>query len=274
MTFTLQPAAGKVVAQIKLNGEETLVQNGGTTYVTPAISRNSALQVTFAETGAQGDYVAYTVRTGENGTVEYKNTTLLPETSIQVPKGQDAVFTLKPSPNHIVQSVTMNGADVTSQVVDNVLTIENVNAAVQLEVNFQVQAEITLEMESEGLLSMMFSEESRQKVTKLTISGPLNDVDFRFMRDQLPMLSVLDLWNAQCENIPDQAFCIRADWDNETGKSSLTKVRLPERVRRIGDRAFAGCSNLSEVNFEELTELNDIAGWAFARTGLPIPKSK
>lgn len=268
MTFTLQPAAGKVVAQIKLNGEETLVQNGGTTYVTPAISRNSALQVTFAETGAQGDYVAYTVRTGENGTVEYKNTTLLPETSIQVPKGQDAVFTLKPSPTYIVQSVTLNGEDVTSQVVDNVLTIENVNAAVQLEVNFQVQAEITLEMEREGLLSMMFSEESRQKVTKLTISGPLNDVDFRFMRDQLPMLSVLDLWNAQCENIPDQAFCIRADWDNETGKSSLTKVRLPERVRRIGDRAFAGCSNLSEVNFEELTRLNDIAGWAFARTGL------
>lgn len=268
MTFTLQPAAGKVVAQIKLNGEETLVQNGGTTYVTPAISRNSALQVTFAETGAQGDYVAYTVRTGENGTVEYKNTTLLPETSIQVPKGQDAVFTLNPSPTYIVQSVTLNGEDVTSQVVDNVLTIENVNAAVQLEVNFQVQAEITLEMEREGLLSMMFSEESCQKVTKLTISGPLNDVDFRFMRDQLPMLSVLDLWNAQCENIPDQAFCIRADWDNETGKSSLTKVRLPERVRRIGDRAFAGCSNLSEVNFEELTRLNDIAGWAFARTGL------
>ena len=268
MTFTLQPAAGKVVAQIKLNGEETLVQNGGTTYVTPNISRNSALQVTFAETGAQGDFVAYTVKTGDNGTVEYKNTTLLPETSIQVPKGQDAVFTLKPSPTYIVQSVTLNGEDVTSQVVDNVLTIENVNAAVQLEVNFQVLAEITLEMEREGLLSMMFSEESRQKVTKLTISGPLNWDDFYFMRDQMPQLSVLDLSNATCTEIPDRAFNISEEWDNETGKSTLTRVRLPEGIHRIGYRAFAGCTNLTEVNFEELTELNDIAGWAFARTGL------
>ena len=268
LTFTLQPAADMVVANITLNGEETVVQNGGTTYVTPAITRASALQVTFSESGEQGDFVAFNVKTGDNGTVEYKNTTLLPQTSIQVPKGQDAIFTIKPNPNYVVQSLIMNGEDITDQLTDNKLTILNVAASAQMEITFKVETEINIEMEREGLLSNLFNEETRQKVSKLTISGPLNDNDFRFMRDELPMLSELDLWDAQCNYIPDEAFCISNDWDNETGKQTLTKVRLPECTYRIGYRAFAGCTNLSEVNFEDLTELNDIAGWAFTNTGL------
>ena len=267
-TFTLQPATGKAVTKIIFNGEESLVQNGGTTYVTPAITRASALQVTFSESGEQGDFVAFNVKTGDNGTVEYKNTTLLPQTSIQVPKGQEAVFIFKPNQNYVVQSLIMNGEDITDQLADNKLTIPNVAAAAQMEVTFQVQAEIYIAMEQEGLLSNMFNEETRQKTTRLTISGPLNDSDFRFMRDELPMLSELDLWDSQCYYIPDEAFCISNDWDNETGKQTLTKVRLPECTCRIGYRAFAGCTNLSEVNFEDLTELNDIAGWAFTNTGL------
>ena len=268
VTFTLKPAVGKVVAQIKLNDEETLVQNGGTTFVTPAIVRNSVLKVTFAESGEMGDFATYNVKTDENGTIEFMNTTLLPETSIQMPKGKEAVFTLKPNTYYVVQSVTMNGTDITAQVVDNTLTIQNVDAAAQLEVTFKAQAEVTVAMETPGTLNTKLNEELRQKVTKLTITGPLDWSDFVYMRDQLPLLSVLDLWQAECGEIPDRAFNISEDWDNETGKNSLAQVRLPQGTYRIGYRAFAGCANLVEVNFEELTQLNDISGWAFARTGL------
>ena len=268
LTFTLQPAADMVVANITLNGEETVVQNGGTTYVTPAITRASALQVTFAESGEMGDFVSYSITTGENGTIEYKNTTLLPETSISVPKGQDAVFILKPNPYYIVQSVTMNGSDITDQVVDNTLTIQNVSVSAQIEVTFAVEMEITIEMENAGLMARMLNNETKQNVTSLTVTGPINENDFYCMHDEMPRLSVLDLWNADCTWIPDGAFCSSYEGDNAPGKTSLTRVRLPQHINSIGYHAFAGCTSLTDVNFTECEELSNISGWAFANTAL------
>ena len=98
-----------------------------------------------------------------------------------------------------------------------------------------------------------------RKVKNLKITGRINDEDFYFMRDSMDHLSALNLkevkicagsqgesnWHGGIPNIEDQiptgAFC------NPTtgGKSSLTRVILPDKLTSIGSIAFRECRNLS-----------------------------
>lgn len=271
MNFTLEPAAGQVVTAIKFNGQESVVQNGGTNYVTPAITANSTLAITFGASGTAGNAVTFTVSTGEGGTVEYKNTTLLSETTIQLPKGQDAVFSMKPEQYYVVDAVKLNGQAVTGNLDANGnLTVKGVQADARLEVSFRVNGEITVAMEDGTRLTNMLSEKQKQYVTKLTVKGQLWEEDFRTMRDEMPLLSVIDLWEAQADYIPYQAFCISQSWDGSVGKKTLTSVRLPESTRYISNDAFAGCLNLKEVNFVALNKLENIYSGAFESTSLQV----
>ncbi|MBR4729034.1 MAG: leucine-rich repeat protein, partial [Prevotella sp.] len=121
-----------------------------------------------------------------------------------------------------------------------------------------------------GTLTNMLTNALKQKVTKLIVKGPINEQDFYTMRDEMPLLAKIDLWEAQTEYIPSQAFCTNQSWDNSIGKKSLTNVRLPKTTRWIGDFSFAGCSNLKEVNFTELKNLEEIYSRAFAWTALNV----
>lgn len=267
--FALQPAEGKVVQSISFNGEESALQNGATTYVTPTISGDAVLSVNFGDPIPVTDMATFTVTTGTNGIVEYTNTTLLPQTTIDVKLGQDAVFTIKPNNWYVIAEVLLNGNNVTNQVDANgKLTIANVDADATLSVTFSLTTEITIDMLPGNPLANMLNAELKQNVTKITISGPITTEDFYTMRDDMPLLADIDLWEAECDWIPDGAFCIIQDGDNETGKLSLQRIRLPQHLKIIGYCAFAGCSNLKEVNFTELEELESISGRAFNSTGL------
>ena len=271
LNFTLEPAEGLVVNAITFNGKESVVQNGGKNYVTPAITANSTLAITFGPAGAAGDVAIYTVTTGEGGTVEYLNTSLLPQTTINVKKGVAAVFTLKPDDYYIIDKVKLNNQDVTDQVdTDGQLTVTNVNVDATLEVTFVMNSEIEIALEDGMRLNNALTEAQKQAVTKLTVTGQLWDEDFYTMRDQMPELTELDLSEATCEWIPYRAFCFTDSWDNPVGMSSLIIVRLPKNVRGIYSFAFAGCSNLKEVNFTELTNLESMDTRAFAYTALNV----
>ena len=274
LNFTLEPADGQVVNSITFNGEESVVQNGGKTYVTPAIIANSTLAITFGAAGAEGDIAIYTVKTGEGGSMEYKNTTLLPETTINLPKGQDAVFIMKPDQYYIVDVVKLNDENITNQLdADGKLTLKNVTDAANLEVTFRINAEIAVVMENGGTLKNLLSEKQKSMVTKLTIKGQMWDSDFRAMRDEMPLLEEIDLWEAKTEYIPYQAFCTSSSWSSEgnsVGSKTLTKVRLPKETRTISDFAFAGCQNLKEVNFTELNNLENMYSHAFESTSLQM----
>ena len=272
LTLTLEPAAGQVVSGIAFNGQESVVQNGGTSYVTPAITNNSTLAITFGASGAGGDVVTYNVKTSEGGSVEYKNATLLPETTIQVPKGQNAVFAMKPEQYYVVDVVKLNGQNVTNELdADGQLTIENVNADASLEVSFRMNAEITVVMEEGANLTNMLSETQKQIVTKLIVKGQINSQDFYTMRDEMPELAVIDLWETKIENVPYQAFCTMNNYEgNSVGSLTLTSIRLPKTVRYINDWAFAGCLNLRDVNFTELTNLESLGYYSFQATSLQM----
>ena len=273
LNLILEPAEGQMVSAITFNGQESVVQiqNGTTNYVTPAITAKSTLAITFGAGGAAGNAATYTVTTGEGGSVEYKSTTLLPQTSVLVPKGQDAVFAMKPNQYYIVNAVKLNGEDVTSELdADGKLTVKDVQADATLEVTFRMNAEITVVMEDAGTLTNMLSEKQKLIVTKLTIKGPIWENDFFTMRDEMPQLTEIDLWEAQTEYIPSQAFCTSTNWDATVGKKTLTSVRLPEMTKYIYSYAFAGCTNLKDVNFTALRNLEYMDSYTFESTNLQV----
>ena len=98
-------------------------------------------------------------------------------------------------------------------------------------------------------------------VTNLTLTGTVDARDFKTLRDNMPVLAVLDLSqiNVLAYSGPDGTDAISSDYPaNELprnsvckvtsgsaqGKSSLTLVILPANITSIGSLAFGGCYNL------------------------------
>lgn len=103
-------------------------------------------------------------------------------------------------------------------------------------------------------------------VTKLIITNFIDARDFKTMRDEMPLLSELDLsdaviveysgtdgtggYGSPFETYPANTFPFDAFYNNNTfqGKTSLTKVILPKSITAIGARAFQGCNGLTSIS--------------------------
>lgn len=74
-------------------------------------------------------------------------------------------------------------------------------------------------------------------ITHLSITGNLNQADFVQMRQNMDVLTVLDISGASIENntLPDNAFY---------NKTTLMSIKLPSTIKTIGASAFFGCSAL------------------------------
>ena len=95
------------------------------------------------------------------------------------------------------------------------------------------------------------------KLKNLKITGSVDSRDFYFMRDEMPVLQALNLKEVKIEGfgwepiygmacledqIPPSSFYYNS---TASGKSSLTRLILPDRLKSIGARAFYGCMNLT-----------------------------
>ena len=88
------------------------------------------------------------------------------------------------------------------------------------------------------------------KIRNLKVTGLIDARDFRLMRDRMPALRAINLkevrimaWeNNEADAIPGRAFNGEMPDD---GKKSLISFIFPDRLTKIEERAFSGCSNLS-----------------------------
>ena len=113
-----------------------------------------------------------------------------------------------------------------------------------------------------GTLISMMTEEEANQVTHLTLTGKINAVDFKHLRDEFKNLQVLDIANASISMysgkegtypdkfyiympnfVPAYAFC-KMENGIAKGKPTLKKVVLSEKIKNIEDAAFMGCENL------------------------------
>lgn len=116
----------------------------------------------------------------------------------------------------------------------------------------------TVNVETAGTLSSLLTDEEKNTVTDLTVTGNLNASDFPTMK-AMKAIVVIDLSGASIENntIPDNAF---------TGNLSigtLSKVTVPNTIKTIGQLAFAQFGQLFSFNFP--ADLETIGAGAFGQ---------
>lgn len=274
--FTIIPVEGYAVDSILFNNQINVAQKGNSIYATPYLTGTSSLTVHFVPKSELGTTYKMDVLTGANGYVEYVNTPMLPDTTdVTIKDGSPALFTMKPAKGYLLNKVVYNGIDVTAKVTNNQYTVASVTAAGKLEVSFRVNPVLSVNVKTPCTLSQLISADQKKGVTNLTLTGILNTTDFYFMRDNMDVLSVLDMRQVKvgdimmAENyvsyeIPSNAF---TDYSNN-GKKTLTEVYLPLNTKYIRDNAFYNCSNLRVVNLEECKELTNISNNAFNNTSI------
>lgn len=154
---------------------------------------------------------------------------------------------------------------------------------------------------SAGGLSAALTPAAKSTITGIAITGNIDARDFKTMRDEMPMLSSVDLSGATVVEytgtegtnlsgsitFPANAIPQRAFFNPITkiGKATLTSIIIPSSVITIGTYAFEGCgltsitipstlktigygsfyycSNLDKVTFEPASVLDSIGIYAF-----------
>lgn len=133
------------------------------------------------------------------------------------------------------------------------------------------QSEKRVFVDKAGTLISYFTEQEANEIVHLTITGKINAIDFRHLRDGFKNLEILDISNAQIRMyagnegtstdkfhiypvncIPAYAFCKIVN-EKLVGKQTLTKVILSEKTRNIESGAFMGCENLKICQVKKKT---------------------
>ena len=121
--------------------------------------------------------------------------------------------------------------------------------------------------------------EQKSMAISLKLTGQLSTTgnsDFRQLRDLCWQLRNVDLSDATCDTIPDNAFHSRHHLQHITLPKAtkaigaqaffacdhLTDITIPSSVQSIGAAAFSGCKSLADITLEGSTQLNE---FAFAR---------
>lgn len=121
--------------------------------------------------------------------------------------------------------------------------------------------------------------EEKAAATQLKLTGKLSvqgNSDFRQLRDLCYQLKQVDLSDADCEVIPNNAFHSRHVLQSITlpdnlksigsqafyACTSLTQLTLPKSLTRVGDAAFSSCTALKEITINGAPSLGE---FAFAR---------
>ncbi len=120
-----------------------------------------------------------------------------------------------------------------------------------------------------GTLYNKLTSSEKTSVTDLTVTGSIDARDFKFLRDEMTVLSVLNISSASISTYSGLSGPYPSSWgaatypangipqysfyknDTGSGKTSLTKMILPSSLTSIGDMAFQYCSGLVECVLPE-----------------------
>ncbi len=101
------------------------------------------------------------------------------------------------------------------------------------------EIELTINVDTPGTLENKIFDMNQRPlyVTKLTLTGTLDETDFKVMREIMTSLHTVDI--SKITNIADVNF---------SNHKNLREIYLPEKLVSIPDNAFSGCSALSYLN--------------------------
>lgn len=112
---------------------------------------------------------------------------------------------------------------------------------------------------SAGELSKVLSGITLTNINALKVTGTLNETDFKYIRENLTALEVLDLSGTNMTVFPNRAL---AFYHGEN--TTLKEVILPEGLISIEEAAFANCTALEKLNVP--STVNTLGRWILENT--------
>lgn len=112
---------------------------------------------------------------------------------------------------------------------------------------------------SAGELSSVLSGITLTNINALKVTGTLNETDFKYIRENLTALEVLDLSGTSMTVFPNRGLAFY-NGDNTT----LKEVILPEGLTSIEEAAFANCTALEKLNVP--STVNTLGRWILENT--------
>ena len=112
------------------------------------------------------------------------------------------------------------------------------------------ETEITVHVETAGQLAAAIVAQGATpaRVTKLTVTGTLNEADFNIIKSNMPLLYSLDLSSISNTTLPNEAFShLTGIPNNAFYNCRLNSITIPDHVTSIGESAFFNCTALTSI---------------------------
>ncbi|MEI8084805.1 MAG: leucine-rich repeat domain-containing protein [Paludibacter sp.] len=141
--------------------------------------------------------------------------------------------------------------------------------ALSMHVSLQAQVTKTITDLTAGTLTNTLTTEEKATITDITVTGNMDARDVKCMRDEMPLLAVIDmsavniqaysgnegtgyfnLSNYPANEMPTNSF-ESTDGYTFIGKTSLTSITLPTVLASIADAAFGNCTGLTNITIPD-----------------------
>jgi hypothetical protein len=155
--------------------------------------------------------------------------------------------------------------------------------------SLSLHAVTTINVTTAGMLTTLISDQDKATITNLTLTGNIDARDFKCIRDEMPLLEVLDMSTVTIDAFTGDGgtyddFFNKKYLANEVPRSSFTiygsrslikSLALPASLTSIGIAAIAHCSKLESITIP--SGVKTIKDGAFSNcdklTGITLPGS-
>lgn len=217
----------------------------------------NVIDIVLPETLKEEDYTALVAEVKNEAGVGMDFQTRAASSPWQV-KLTEPTFTNGKYQNNAKVTVTATGANNGDKAILKITLIDNrgkeISASRVLEYFNGVIVDI-----SAGELSNVLSGITLTNINALKVTGTLNETDFKYIRENLTALEVLDLSGTNMTVFPNRAL---AFYNGEN--TTLKEVILPEGLISIEEAAFANCTALEKLNVP--STVNTLGRWILENT--------
>lgn len=217
----------------------------------------NVIDIVLPETLKEEDYTALVAEVKNEAGVGMDFQTRAASSHWQV-KLTKPTFTNGKYQNNAKVTVTATGANNGDKAILKITLIDNrgkeISASRVLEYFNGVIVDV-----SAGELSNVLSGITLTNINALKVTGTLNETDFKYIRENLTALEVLDLSGTNMTVFPNRAL---AFYKGEN--TTLKEVILPEGLISIEEAAFANCTALEKLNVPPT--VNTLGRWILENT--------
>ena len=217
----------------------------------------NVINIVLPETLKEEDYTALVAEVKNEAGVGMDFQTRAASSPWQV-KLTEPTFTNGKYQNNAKVTVTATGANNGDKAILKITLIDNRGKEISASRVLEYFNGVIVDT-SAGELSNVLSGITLTNINALKVTGTLNETDFKYIRENLTALEVLDLSGTNMTVFPNRAL---ASYNGEN--TTLKEVILPEGLISIEEAAFANCTALEKLNVP--STVNTLGRWILENT--------